>query len=76
MVERRYLLERPARPSALKRWFDQAAIPAAIDALASVEWAADRVAKAAQLRPLTALALALSGGITLAAAIRRGRKAT
>jgi hypothetical protein len=74
MVDRSYLLEHPAPPSAMKRYFDQVAIPAAIDHLALMESAANRIAHAARRTPLTALALALGGGIALAMAIDSRRK--
>jgi hypothetical protein len=76
MVSRSYLLDKPDLPLALKQYIHHAAIPAAIDALAYVESAARRVANAARRSPLSALALALSGGIALAAAIAHRRKRT
>ena len=60
-------------PSKLKQFIDQVAIPAAIDAAATMERDLDRLATVARNRPFAALSLAAGGGCMLSALLRRRR---
>ena len=71
MVDRSYMLARPAPPSALKRFVNQAAIPAAIDAVAAMESGLERLGQSTRQRPWAALSLAAGGGCMIAALLRQ-----
>ena len=74
MVGPSYLLDKPAPPTALKRYVDQCLFPAAIDAAASVERVVERTAIAARATPWAALGLALIAGWMLAGLIAKPRR--
>ena len=74
MVGPTYLLDKPAPPSALKRYVDQTLFPIAIDAAAGVERVIDRTAIAARATPRTAFGLALIAGWMLAVLFRKPRR--
>lgn len=51
MVTQAYMLDKPKAPGPAKRWLDQAAIPALIDAAASGEAVLERVASLTRRAP-------------------------
>jgi hypothetical protein len=63
MVDRSYLLNRPPRPSGLKRYVDQEVIPLAIDAAGALEAVLERLSRRAAAQPLTAAAAAFGIGL-------------
>ena len=72
MVDRSYMLAQPDGPSALKRFVDQAVIPAAIDAAALVERGLDQLAGSVRRRPSAALGMTVVGCM-LAGLLHQGR---
>lgn len=71
MVAPSYMLERPKPPGAVKRGLDQRVLPIAIDAAASVEAVAERIAAGVRAAPFLGIGLALVAGIVLGRAHRR-----
>ncbi len=74
MVERSYMLARPAPPSAMKVFFDQSAMPRLIDAAGACEVALEQVAQRAKRAPLTCSFLAVASGWLLERAFRARRR--
>ena len=74
MVSSSYILGKSSPPSGAKRFFDQQALPVAIDAAGSVEAVVESLAKRIQGRPMGTLGLALGLGILLAVLVPRSRR--
>lgn len=62
MVDRGYLLDKPAPPSPVMVFIDQKVIPVAIDAAGTAEVALNQMFVATRKRPFTGLGIALSLG--------------
>jgi hypothetical protein len=71
MVDRSYLLDKPAPPTPARRWFDQRAMPVAIDAAGSMERALEDVAQATRRQPASVLAIAAAVGFLAATLLPR-----
>ena len=73
MIDRDYLLKKESGPSALKVFFNQKVVPAAINLAGAVEGILEQVAIQVRRKPMPALAAALGTGtlITLLAVPRR-----
>ena len=74
MVDKRYLLERPAPPGRGKLYLDQTIIPALIDLAGACEVGLEHVAQRAKRAPMAGLVFALASGWLLAALIRASRR--
>ena len=75
MIDRAYMVEKPARPSAAKRYLDQVVVPFAIDMAGAGEVAVQNLSQRTGVRPAV-LVGGMAGGIVLlvALAVRRGRR--
>jgi hypothetical protein len=71
MVGASYLVDKPAGPSAPRRFFNQRILPPAIDAAAKVEAVAERAAQGARRSPLAALGIAFGIGFLASTLPRR-----
>jgi hypothetical protein len=68
MVSVDYMIAKPPPPSALRRLFNQRAMPAAIDAATRVEDAVHTLGESTRQQPILALSLAVGAGVLLGAA--------
>ncbi len=71
MVDQRYLTAKPPPPSAIKQGFDQRVLPAAINAIGSVEVALEQLASGVRRTPVTSACIALGVGFLLAQSLAR-----
>jgi hypothetical protein len=67
MVSATYLVDKPAGPSKLARFFHQRVLPPVIDATAQVEAILERAAQGGRRRPFTALGIAFGIGFLVSA---------
>jgi hypothetical protein len=73
MVSSAYLVRKPAPPSALKRFFDQRMIPAAIDGAGCLDMGITKVTREFRRDPKIALGLTLALGAVVAISFRSRR---
>jgi hypothetical protein len=69
MVSSAYLVRKPAPPSALKQFFDQRMMPAAIDGAACLDMGITKVTREFRRDPKIALGLALALALALGAVV-------
>jgi hypothetical protein len=65
MVSIDYMIAKPPPPSAMRRLFNQRAMPVAIDAAMRVEDAVHMLGQNTRQRPILALSLAVGAGVLL-----------
>jgi hypothetical protein len=75
MVSVGYLIDKPAAPSALRRFVNQRVIPQAIDAAGVVESAAYELGEQVRRRPGASLAVAALLGFAVGGAVFRAARA-
>lgn len=76
MVTNSYMLDKPRRPSDLRRAFDQQVLPLVIDALGGVEQVVEQLALRTRRQPTMVLGMAAGAGVLLSllAVPRRRRR--
>lgn len=75
MIDKSYMLEKPAGPSAAKRYLDQVVVPFAMDVAGAGEVAVQNLSQRTGVRPAV-LVGGMAGGLILlvALAVRQGRR--
>jgi hypothetical protein len=75
MIDRSYMLEKPAGPSPAKRYLDQIVVPFAMDVAGAGEVAVQNLSQRTGVRPAV-LVGGMAGGVALllVLAVRRGRR--